>query len=55
MTIHEWIEKLETNDSLSVEQFYARLKDASLVLQERLDCAEADGVDLDNVALDEND
>lgn len=45
-SIEEWIREQENDDSLTTEQFYARLKGAVIELQERLGCAEADGVDL---------
>jgi len=52
ITIHDWINQLEDDDSLSLEQFYATLKSARFVIDERLEVAESDGVDLDNLDVD---
>ena len=49
MTINDWIAKQETDSSLTLEQFYARLMGAVNALEERLSVAESDGVDLEDV------
>lgn len=54
MHISEWIEKLESDRALSLEQFYGRLKGAAIALKERLDVAESDGIDLSMVDADED-
>lgn len=53
MTIQDWIEEQENDRRLSTEQFYARLKSAVIELQDRLACADADGIDLDHVQPEE--
>ncbi len=54
MTIQEWIEKQEADKSLTTEQMYARFKNAIIVLEDRLLCADADGVDLENVDVEDS-
>jgi hypothetical protein len=54
MHISEWIEKLECDRSLSLEQFYVRLKGALSEIEERLSMAEHDGIDLEMID-DDND
>lgn len=53
MSIDEWIGKLESDRSLTIEQFYGRLKAAKLKIEERLELAEDDGVDLDELPDEE--
>lgn len=53
MKIQEWIEELESDDSLSIEEFYAKLLAAKAALEERLECASSDGVDLDMLDIDD--
>lgn len=49
VSIGDWIEKLESNRSLSQEEFYAKLKGAACAIQERLDMAQSDGIDLEMI------
>lgn len=53
--IHQWIEKLEGQRSLSQEQFYARLKHAKHTIEQRLEMADSDGIDLDQIEEYEDD
>lgn len=53
MNIKEWLQELESDRSLSIEQFYAKVKGAISVLRERLELADADGVDLSDIEEDE--
>lgn len=48
MTIQDWIEQLENDRDLSLEEFYATLKSAIIELQDRLVCAESDGIGIDS-------
>lgn len=49
MNIQEWLRQQEGDHSLTMEQFYARLKSAIIELQDRLACAKDDGVDLNEI------
>jgi|TARA_Y100000034_G_scaffold121388_1_gene165530 hypothetical protein len=53
MKIEEWISKLERDRRLTQRQFYAVLKNAINALEDRLSCAESDGVDLGELDLDD--
>lgn len=44
--IHEWITEQEADQSMSLEQFYARIKGAIEALQERLGVAGDEGIDV---------
>ena len=46
MTIEEWIEQQEADTSVSIEEFYQGLVDALKILNERIQIAECDGVDV---------
>lgn len=49
MTIEEWISKLEADTDLTLEEFYSKLVQAKQVLEERLEVADADGIDIENL------
>jgi len=54
MTIKEWLHDLEQDRSLTIEEFYAKVKGAIGVLTERLECADADGVNISDIEEDED-
>ncbi len=43
--IHEWLADQEADSSLSLEQFYARIKGAVEILKDRLEVGEDEGID----------
>ena len=49
MHIEEWITRLDEDRSIDTREVYARLKAAKLAIDERLGCAESDGIDLDGL------
>jgi hypothetical protein len=49
MTIEEWIEEQEGDGTEPIEEFYRGIAQAIVVLQERMELAEMDGVNLDEL------
>lgn len=47
--IEEWIAEQEADSSMSLEEFYSRIKGAISILRSRLDCAADEGIDEDEI------
>lgn len=51
--IHEWITEQEADRSMTLEQFYARIKGAVYALHERLAVGHDEDIDIDNLEGEE--